>query len=93
MTLLKNRKGIIVLTNQRVVWLDEKGILCKSYHRDFEIDLRSLEKVSTGGELFKYIIITDKVKQYSFNLKGAGDKELTRAKDAIQKQKENILKP
>lgn len=83
LTLFMNKRGVLVLTNQRLIWLEQRGHSGKSYRADFEIYLRTLQSISMGGTLFKYFTITDNVQQYAFNIK-----EFEQFKYMIMRQKE-----
>jgi len=82
--------GVLVLTNQRLIWVEKRGHIGKSYHPVFEIYLRTLQGISMGGTVFKYVTITDNVRQYQFNLKRVGSKEVESFRDMILRQKESI---
>lgn len=90
------KQGVLVLTNQRLIWLERRNTFDKSYHSVFKIYLRTLQGISMGGSLFKYVTIVDSVKQYAhakqydFNLSGIGDKEMEPFKDRIMRQKEKV---
>lgn len=86
----KRKKGILVLTNHRILWFERRGLIGKSYHALFEIYLRSLKGISMGGVMSKYISITDEKMEYRFHLKGVGKKELEPFKDMILRQAEKI---
>lgn len=82
--------GVLVLTNKRLIWVEKRGPIGKSYHTAFEIYLTTLQGISVGGTVFKYVTITDNVQQYGFNLKGIGTKEIEPFRDMIMRQKEKI---
>lgn len=86
----KRKKGILVLTNLRILWFERRGFIGKSYHALFEIYLRSLKGISMGGRLHKYVSITDENTEYRFHLNGVGKKELETFKDMILRQAEKI---
>jgi len=73
----KRKKGILVLTNHRILWFERRGLIGKSYHALFEIYLRSLRGISMGGVMIKYVSITDEKNGISISFercrkKGAG---------------------
>jgi len=86
----KRKKGVLVLTNQRLLWFEQRGLLGKSYHALFEVFLRSLKGISMGGRLRKYISVTDEKGEYRFHLKGIGEKELEPFRDMILRQVEKL---
>jgi len=86
----KRKKGVLVLTNQRLLWFEQRGLLGKSYHALFEIFLRSLKGISMGGRLRKYVSITDENIEYKLHLNGIGEKELEPFKDMILRQVEKV---
>lgn len=90
---LKVSNGVLVLTNRRLIWFERRGIFGKSYHALFEIFLNTLQGISMGGRLRKYISITDKTREYKFRLKGIGKKELEPFKDMILRQVEKLEAP
>ena len=86
------KKGVLILTNRRVLWFERRGLIGKSYHALFEIYLKSLRGISMGGMMSKYISITDEKMEYRFHLNGIGKKELEPFKDMILRQAEKIIK-
>ena len=86
----KRKKGVLVLTNRRLLWFAQRGLLGKSHHVLFEIFLRSLKGISMGGRLRKYVSITDENTEYRFHLKGIGEKELEPFRDMILRQAEKL---
>lgn len=86
----KRKKGVLVLTNRRILWFERRGLIGKSYHVLFEIYLKSLKGVSMGGRLSKYVSITDENMEYRFHLNGIGKKELDPFKDMIIRQAEKV---
>jgi len=85
-------KGVLVLTNRRLIWFEQRGIFGKSYHALFEIFLKTLKGISMGGLIKKYISITDEKMEYRFRLKHIGEKELESFKDMILRQEEKLTK-
>jgi len=86
----KRKKGVLVLTNRRLLWFEKRGLIGKSHHVLFEVFLRSLKGISMGGRLSKYVSITDENREYRFHLKGIGKKELEPFKDMILRQAEKL---
>lgn len=73
---IKDREGgVLVLTNQRLIWFEAKGIFGKSYHTSLTIPLESVRGTSFGGSIRKFVTIADNNESYLFHLLGIGDKE------------------
>ena len=66
------RKGFLVLTSQRLLFLQEQGIFGKSYHQVLTVPLPKLIEVSMGGTVLPFISITDDSETYIFHLSGIG---------------------
>jgi len=64
----QRRKGLLVLTNQKLVWVGERGIFGKSYHALITIPLENLRGISMGGLVLKYVSISDAQREYIFHL-------------------------
>ena len=64
----KQKKGILVLTNRKIVFLEERGFFGKSYHACLSIKLENIEGISMGGFILKYVSISDKQNEYIFHL-------------------------
>lgn len=86
-------RGALVLTNQRLIWFERRGVFGKSYHALFEVFLTSLKGISMGGLIKKYVSITDEKMEYRFRLRGIGEKELEPFKDMILRQTEKLKAP
>jgi hypothetical protein len=61
-------KGVLVLTNERIIWLKKKGVLSKSYHMIFEIPLQHITGISKIGRITKRICISDRTGEYRFRI-------------------------
>jgi DNA-directed RNA polymerase subunit RPC12/RpoP len=73
---VKNRKnGYLVLTSQKLVFLEEHGIFGKSYHPVMSIQLGKLGGVSMGGTLMPFVSIADENSVNVFHLSGIGKNE------------------
>ncbi len=68
------RKGILVLTNKRLVWLSQSGILHKSYLQELGIRLDAVRGMSLD-EKSKSVSITDDQGDWSFKLQGLETEE------------------
>ena len=84
--------GVLALTNRRLIWFEKRGLIGKSYHALFEINLPKLKGISMGGMISKYVSITDDKCEYRFHLKHIGEKELESFKDMILRQEERSPK-
>lgn len=93
-------KGVLVLTNRKVVFLQQRGTFSKSYHPLFTIPVESVCSISMGGTLNKYVsLFTTDDDEYIFHLSGIGDdlklnqfretiyKQIASRKEAIQSEK------
>ena len=84
----EREKGNLILTNQRLAWMQKRGQFSTSYHLTHEIPLTHLSGISMGGTLFKYVTLSDGESIYQFNLKNVGSKEFTFFQDMTMRQKE-----
>lgn len=82
----KKVSGVLVLTNQRLIFLQEHGIFGKSYHQVLTIPLERLGAISLGGALMPFISISDGVETHIFHIKGVGKKEFESFKQLITEQ-------
>lgn len=82
--------GALVLTNQRLLWLERRGMLSKTYRASFQIDLRELQGITCGGTIKKWVSITDKNGENVFHLRGVGKKEIEPFRDMILRQVERL---
>ena len=67
-TVKRKKNGILVLTNRKLVWIEEMGIFAKSYHPLVTIPLENIEGISMGGAISKYVSIADTAGEYIFHL-------------------------
>ena len=67
-TVKQKKKGMLVLTNRKLVWIEERGIFGKSYHTLFTIPLEHVRGISMGGALIKYVSIAHAQGEYTFHL-------------------------
>ncbi len=77
-------KGVLVLTSQKLIWVEEKGVFGKSYHPQFAMKLENLRGVSMGGSLFKHVTIADDQTAYKFYL--VGEREFPGFRQGIMNQ-------
>ncbi len=82
--------GVLVLTNQRLLWLERRGMLSKTYRASFEINLRELLGITAGGAIKKWVSITDRDAEYVFHLNKVGKKEIEPFRDMIMRQVEKL---
>jgi len=86
---VKQRKnGVLILTNQRIVWVEKRGIFGKSFHTIFEMPLEHLKGISMGGAIIKYVSITDAECEHTFHLRGIGSREVESFKRIVFEQVE-----
>lgn len=90
----KNILGILVLTNRRLIFLEEHGLIKKSYHQVLTIPLEKIESISLGGILIPFVSISDGVKTHIFHLVGVGKEKFGSFRQLIieqrRKRKEEI---
>ncbi len=77
-------KGILVLTNHRLIWVRAKGLFKTTYHPEFTVKLEDLAGISMGGTLFKHIMISEGDYPHTFHL--VGEKEFPGLRQAIMNQ-------
>jgi NADH pyrophosphatase NudC (nudix superfamily) len=87
-------KGVLVLTNERLVWLNKKGVFSKSYHMALEIPLQNVAGISETGRITKRICISDRDGEYRFRLsvaldefRGLFEKALAERKAQLERMK------
>ena len=91
----KERKnGFLVLTNQRLLFLEEHGVFGKSYHQVLSIPLMKFNGVSMGGMLIPFVSIADDLETHMFHISGIGKNEFApfrqQITDECRKRKEEI---
>lgn len=90
----KNIQGILVLTNQRLIFLEEHGVFRKSYHQNLVIPLEKIGAISMGGFLSPFVSISSGTETYIFHIQGIGKKEFEPFRQLIveqfRKRKEEI---
>jgi hypothetical protein len=67
-TVEHKKNGILVLTNQKLVWIEEMGIRRKSYHPLVTIPLENIKGVQIGEPTLKSVSIADAIGEYAFDL-------------------------
>src|SRR3989442_14402129 len=81
-----NNNGVLVMTTQKLLWIDERGIFEKSYHPNNTIDLGDIKGISMGGWLFKYVTLTDGQGSHDFRLGDVGENEFPHFKETVTNQ-------
>ena len=82
--------GTLVLTNQRLLWFERRGMFSKTLRASFEIDLKELQGITGGGTINKWVSITDKDGENVFHLRNVGKNEIESFKDMIIRQVEGL---
>jgi ribosomal protein S27AE len=85
------KKGILVLTNQRLLFLEEHGIFGKSYHQTLAISLPKIQGISIGGTLRPFVSIADEVRPYVFHIDGVGKGEFASFRSLITEQSQKRI--
>jgi ribosomal protein S27AE len=91
----KERKnGFLVLTNQRLLFLEEHGVFGKSYHQVLSIPLMKVNGISMGGLLVPFVTIADDMETHMFHVSGIGKNEFAPFRqlvtDQCRKRKDEI---
>jgi len=81
--------GTLVLTNQRLLWFERRGFLSKTLRASFEIDLKYLQGITSGGLINQWVSITDNQGEYIFHLNGIGKNEIEPFRNMIMRQVQN----
>jgi hypothetical protein len=88
------KKGILAVTNQRILFLEAHGVFEKSYHQVLTIPLEKLGGISVGGTLIPFVSIADDSQNYIFHLEGIGKEEFPAFRQKImiccQKRREEL---
>jgi len=71
----QKKSGLLVLTNQRLIWVEERKKFGKYYHPTLTIALENVRGISRGGFLFKHVSISDALKEHVFHLSGVRSKD------------------
>lgn len=91
----KERKnGLLVLTNQRLLFLEEHGVFGKSYHQVLAVPLLKVQGISMGGMLVPFVSIADDMGTHMFHIAGVGKNDFEPFKQLImdhcRKRREDI---
>jgi len=65
------KRGELVLTNRRIIWLEKKGIVKKDFHAAFDIPFGSILGVSSQGVIPK-LVISDPTGRHEFWVSDVG---------------------
>lgn len=92
---VKTRKnGILALTNQRFLFLEEHGVFGKSYHQVLAVPLLKVGGIAMGGTISPFVSIADDMETHIFHLNGIGKNEFDEFRrlvtDCCQKRREEI---
>lgn len=79
-------KGILVMTTQRLVWVDQRGLFQKSYHPEVSVGLEDVKGISLGGWLRKYVTIASNETSDDFRLDFVGEREFPEFKQNVMSQ-------
>jgi ribosomal protein S27AE len=83
----KERKnGFLVLTNQRLLFLEEHGVFGKSYHQVLTVPLVQVGGISMGGMLSPFVSIADDTGIHMFHISGVGKNEFEPFRQLITDQ-------
>jgi hypothetical protein len=80
--------GTLVLTSQRLMWFESGGLLYENMRASFEIDLKNLAGLTSGGVTNKWVSIADDQAEYVFNLEEVGANEIQPFRNLIANQME-----
>ena len=62
--------GLLVLTNRRLLWVNKKGRIGKTYRVTHEMSLLNIRSISRGGKIRKFVSLIDSENEYWFRLSG-----------------------
>jgi DNA-directed RNA polymerase subunit RPC12/RpoP len=80
-------KGYLVLTTNRVVFIQERGVFGKSYHLDFDVPLEGIGGLSMGGLMMKYVSLSGPGGENVLHVRGvASDAEFAAFSGLVQGQ-------
>lgn len=83
------KNGVLVLTSRKLVFLESRGIFHQSYHVDCVMPLESIEGISMGGLIMKYVSIGGTFGENKFHLDGINDKTFDNFKQVVLPQIES----
>ncbi len=71
------KNGILALTNQRLMFLEERGFFEKSHHQTLTIPLNEISGISVGGSMIPFVSIADRSQSYTFHLNGIAQRRIS----------------
>jgi hypothetical protein len=83
------QSGKIVLTNQRLMWLEQRDMLTNTERPSLEISLKSIKGITCSGKIAKGVFVADRDNEYIFRLSNVGKKETESFRDLILRQIES----
>jgi len=84
--------GYLVMTNQKLAFLEEHGLFGKSYHQTLTIPLENIQGVSQGGALYKFISITDDLGRHVFHLRAQFNEFRKAVMEAVKQRRQELAK-
>jgi ribosomal protein S27AE len=85
------KKGVLVLTNQRLLFLEEHGIFGKSYHQIIAIPLARIQGISMGGTFRPFVSVADEAQLHVFHIDGVGKDEFDPFRSLIIEQSQKRI--
>ena len=82
----ERKRGYLVLTNQRLLFLEEHGTFGKSYHQVLAVPLTKVGGISMGGMLSPFVSIADDAETHMFHVSGVGKNEFEPFRQLITEQ-------
>lgn len=88
------KRGILALTNQKLLFLEAHWFFGKSYHQVMTIPLAKLGGISIGDTLIPFVSIADDVQNHIFHIDGIGKNEFPAFRQTVmnccQKRREEL---
>jgi ribosomal protein S27AE len=86
-TMVVRTRGMLVLTNQRLLFLSQHGLFGKSYHQTWAISLAEIHGISMGGTLRPFVSIAgERAALYVFHVDKVGKNEFDPLRSLITEQ-------
>jgi hypothetical protein len=80
------KRGFLVLTNKRLLFIEEHGIFGKSYDTALMLPLLDIGEVSMGGTVMPYVSIVHDDETYVFHLSGIGKSQFESFRESVMYQ-------
>ena len=77
------KHGFLVMTSRKLVFLERRGVFRQSYYLDMGLQLESIEGISMGGLLMKYVSIGAATGENKFHLTGINEKTFEGFREAV----------